>query len=114
MRASHYFKLLGILLLVFSFLVGPALAYRRCILCGMDVDKSETAFYAKMKNGKMIATPKGRTYWIDAEVESELAKEVEKDLREKFMSAYTIAFENYPVSKRYLHRSAPIKIEATS
>ena len=53
MRTPNYLKALGLLLLVCAVLAGPALAYRRCMLCGMDVDKSETAFYAKMKNGKM-------------------------------------------------------------
>ena len=62
----------------------------------------------------MVAIPKGSTYWIDARVKADLAKEVEKDIRDKFMSSYTIAFENYPVSKRYLHRSSPIKLEASS
>ncbi len=66
------------------------------------------------KEGKMKTIPKGSTYWIDAEVESELAKEVEKEIREYFMNSYTIAFENYPVSKRYLHRSAPVRLEATA
>lgn len=66
------------------------------------------------KEGKMKATPKGSTFWIDAEVESELAQEVEKEIREYFMNSYTIAFENYPVSKRYLHRSAPVRLEAAT
>jgi formylmethanofuran dehydrogenase subunit A len=66
------------------------------------------------KEGKMVAIPKGSTHWIDAQIEPDLAKEVENDIREKFMSAYTIAFENYPVSKRYLHRSAAVKLEASS
>ncbi|MFW9831540.1 MAG: formylmethanofuran dehydrogenase subunit A [Candidatus Thorarchaeota archaeon] len=66
------------------------------------------------KEGAMIATPKGSTYWIDAAVEPELAKEVDKDIREKFMNAYTISYENYPVSKRYLHRSASVKLAASS
>jgi formylmethanofuran dehydrogenase subunit A len=66
------------------------------------------------KAGKMVAIPKGSTYWIDAQVEPELAKEVEKEIREKFKSSYTISYENYPVSKRYLHRSAAVKLEASS
>jgi formylmethanofuran dehydrogenase subunit A len=66
------------------------------------------------RDGKMVAVPKGSTHWVDAKIEAELAKEVEKDVREKFMSSYTIAFENYPVSKRYLHRSSPIRLEASS
>ena len=66
------------------------------------------------KGGKMVATPKGSTHWINAQIEPDLAKEVENDIREKFMTSYTIAFENYPVSKRYLHRSAAVKLEASS
>ncbi len=66
------------------------------------------------KEGKMIATPPGRTYWIDAEVAPNLAEKVEKDIREKFLDHYTIAFENYPVSRRYLHRSAPVHVQASS
>ena len=53
MRTHLFLKSVGLLVLLCAFLAGPALAYHRCILCGMDVDKSETAFYAKMKNGKM-------------------------------------------------------------
>jgi formylmethanofuran dehydrogenase subunit A len=66
------------------------------------------------KEGKMKATPKGSTYWIDARPEPDLAKVVEKEIREYFESSYTIAFENYPVSKRYLHRSAPVRLEAAT
>jgi len=55
MRPSAYLKGIGFMMLICAFLAGPALAYRRCMLCGMDVDKSETAFYAKMKNGKIVA-----------------------------------------------------------
>jgi formylmethanofuran dehydrogenase subunit A len=66
------------------------------------------------RDGKMVAVPKGSTHWVDAKIEADLAKEVEQDIREKFMSSYTIAFENYPVSKRYLHRSTPIRLEASS
>lgn len=53
MRGRRYLKFLGLLLLGFAFLAGPALANQRCLLCGMDVGKSETAFYAKMKNGRI-------------------------------------------------------------
>ena len=65
------------------------------------------------KTGNMVATPKGRTHWIDSTMPTDLADEVEKEIREKFMYHYTIAFENYPVSKRYLHRSAPVRIPAS-
>jgi formylmethanofuran dehydrogenase subunit A len=62
------------------------------------------------KAGKVVATPKGRTHWVDAEVAPDLAKEVEQEIRDKFMRHYTIAFENYPVSKRYLYRPAPVRL----
>ncbi len=61
------------------------------------------------KRGKMVAVPKGRSYWVDAHVEPELAAIVEGEIREKFEKHYTIQFENYPVSKRYLHWSAPVR-----
>ncbi|MFX1562673.1 MAG: formylmethanofuran dehydrogenase subunit A [Promethearchaeota archaeon] len=63
------------------------------------------------REGKMVATPKGRTHWIDAKVEPELAKMVESEIRERFQTSYTISFDNYPVSKRYLQRSAPVRTE---
>jgi formylmethanofuran dehydrogenase subunit A len=66
------------------------------------------------KTGKMVATPKGRTYWIDAQVAPDLAATVEQDLRQKFEKYYTVQFDNYPVSKAYLHRSAPIRLSAKS
>lgn len=66
------------------------------------------------KAGQMVSIPKGRTHWIDAAVAPDLAKEVENEIREKFMNSYTIAYENYPVSKRYLHRSTPVKLVASS
>jgi formylmethanofuran dehydrogenase subunit A len=66
------------------------------------------------KAGKMVAIPKGRTYWIDAQVAPDLAATVEQDIRQRFEKYYTVQFENYPVSKAYLHRSAPIRLAAKS
>ncbi len=66
------------------------------------------------KRGKMVALPKGRTYWVDAHVEPDLAATVEREIREKFQKHYSIQFENYPVSRRYLDWSAPIRPHATT
>lgn len=54
MRSFPFPTVIGLLVFLFISSPGSASAYQRCMLCGMDVDKSETAFYAKMKNGKMV------------------------------------------------------------
>ena len=53
MRACLLSKVFGLVMLFFAYIALPAAASQRCMLCGMDVGKSETAFYAKMKNGRM-------------------------------------------------------------
>ncbi len=85
MRTPPYLKFLGLLILICAFLAGPALAYRRCILCGMDVDKSETAFYAKMKNGKIYALCSMQCLYM-----------LEMNAKEKAVSVRT---EKYPTSR---------------
>lgn len=45
---------IGLMVLSFLSTAGPASAFQRCMLCGMDVDQSETAFYARMNNGKIV------------------------------------------------------------
>jgi len=85
MRTPPFLKLLGFLVLVCAVLAGPALAYRRCMLCGMDVDKSETAFYAKMKNGKMYALCSIQCLYM-----------LEMNAKERAVSVRT---EKYPTSR---------------
>lgn len=85
MRTPSYLKALGLLLLVCTVLAGPALAYRRCMLCGMDVDKSETAFYAKMKDGKMVPLCSMQCLYM-----------LEMNAKEKAVSVRT---EKYPTSR---------------
>ncbi len=53
MRTSLFVIASGLLMLYLGAFVGAALAYQRCLLCGMDVDKSETAFYVKMESGRI-------------------------------------------------------------
>jgi hypothetical protein len=53
MRTSLFVIAFGLSMLYLAAFVGAALAYQRCLLCGMDVDKSETAFYMKMENRRM-------------------------------------------------------------
>ncbi len=63
-----------------------------------------------VKDGEILSTPQGSTYWIDSAApnEDELVKDVEADFRDY----YSINFRNYPVEETYLPMSHPIKLEA--
>jgi formylmethanofuran dehydrogenase subunit A len=63
-----------------------------------------------VKDGEILSTPPGSTYWIDSAApnEDELVKDVEAD----FKDYYSINFRNYPVEETYLPMSHPIKLEA--
>jgi formylmethanofuran dehydrogenase subunit A len=63
-----------------------------------------------VKDGEILSTPPGSTYWIDSAApnESELVKDVEADFR----NYYSINFRNYPVEETYLPMSYPVKLEA--
>jgi formylmethanofuran dehydrogenase subunit A len=63
-----------------------------------------------VKNGEILSTPPGSTYWIDSAApnEGELVKDVEADFRDY----YSLNFRNYPVEESYLPVSHPIKLEA--
>ena len=63
-----------------------------------------------VKDGEILSTPPGSTYWIDSAApnEAELVKDVEDDFRDY----YSINIRNYPVEESYLPMSHPIKLEA--
>jgi len=63
-----------------------------------------------VKDGEILSTPPGSTYWIDSAApnEDELVKDVEDDFR----NYYSINIRNYPVEENYLPMSHPIKLEA--
>ena len=68
-----------------------------------------------VKDGEIVGVPKGRTFWVDAEVPEDVEKEVWSDLMERFEDQYTVRLENYPIEEEYLRRSAPMgaKMEVT-
>jgi formylmethanofuran dehydrogenase subunit A len=66
-----------------------------------------------VRDGKILSSPKGRTYWANPIVDLELEKEMEKDLEQYFKKYYSVNFANYPVQKDYLERGREIKIDAT-
>jgi len=63
-----------------------------------------------VKDGEIVKTPKGRTFWVDAELKKPY--EVSEDMKKRFREYWTVQFDNYPVSEKYLARSNPIPVEA--
>jgi formylmethanofuran dehydrogenase subunit A len=64
-----------------------------------------------VKEGEIVNTPIGRTFWIDIEApEAEI--EISKVLQRKFEDYYTVRYENYHVPENYLAVSTPIHIKA--
>ncbi len=53
MRAPHRTLALGLSVFFLVAFGQGAMAYERCSLCGMDVDKSETAYYVRVESGRV-------------------------------------------------------------
>ena len=56
-----------------------------------------------VKNGEVVDTPEGRTYWIDA------GGELTDEDRQVFTKYYTMTPENYPVQAEYLPRGEVVR-----
>ncbi|HEC57040.1 MAG TPA: formylmethanofuran dehydrogenase subunit A [Candidatus Syntrophoarchaeum butanivorans] len=65
-----------------------------------------------VKDGEIVATPPGRTYWVNpvGERAHAMREEMLKDLEAKFDAYYTVSMANYPVQDEYL--SHPLEIRA--
>jgi len=64
-----------------------------------------------VKEGEIVNTPIGRTFWIDIEApKAEI--EISKVLQRKFEEYYTVRYENYHVPENYLAVSTPIHIKS--
>jgi formylmethanofuran dehydrogenase subunit A len=61
------------------------------------------------KEGQILATPKGRTYWVDAAVPSADTDRLMVDLVEKFEKYYSVQLSNYAVQDAYLPHPMVIK-----
>jgi formylmethanofuran dehydrogenase subunit A len=62
-----------------------------------------------VKDGSVVNTDlRGRTYWVDTQVEETLYNEVLADIEQKFKQYYSVNFQNYPVQENYIKKSAPI------
>jgi formylmethanofuran dehydrogenase subunit A len=74
-----------------------------------DLEKAfiRTAYTIKagdivVKDGEVMATPLGTTFWADARVPEDVEAEFMKDLEEEFGRHYTVGLRNYPVEDAYL------------
>ncbi len=79
---------------------------------------SNTAYTIKegevvAKDGEILASSEGRTFWLDLKIPQELENALLPVLEEKFRSYYTIQLSNYPVELEYLPRSLPIEMDVT-
>ena len=87
-----------------------------------DYKTVETAFSAAnhtikggeivVKEGRIVSTPVGRTYWSNPIVDNELDKETGKDIEQYFKKYYSVNLANYPVQKQYIKRSKEIQLDA--
>lgn len=81
-------------------LVKKALAKAKyTIKCGAVVSKI----------GEILATPEGRTYWVDASVPQADMDRVMADLKEKFERYYSVRLSNYMVQDAYVPNPVVIK-----
>ncbi len=55
-----------------------------------------------VKDGEVVATPLGDTYWVDSKVPEDLEADVMKEIEADFNDYYTVSFKNYPVQDAYL------------
>jgi formylmethanofuran dehydrogenase subunit A len=62
-----------------------------------------------VKDGEVISTPLGRTYWIDVKTPEDVNKELMKDLESSFNQYYTVGLNNYSVQEYYVPTQESIK-----
>ncbi|MCZ7392127.1 MAG: formylmethanofuran dehydrogenase subunit A [Candidatus Methanoperedens sp.] len=55
-----------------------------------------------VKDGQVVATPMGRTFWVNASVPEQYMNEVMKDMEMKFRNYYSIQLANYMVQDAYV------------
>ena len=65
-----------------------------------------------VKNGEIVETPIGRTYWVDSAVSEDLKAKVESQMRETFTQYYTVQMDNYAMADGELANSSRIKVKA--
>ncbi|MCW7080584.1 MAG: formylmethanofuran dehydrogenase subunit A [Candidatus Methanospirare jalkutatii] len=62
-----------------------------------------------VKDGEIVATPEGRTIYVEPECPEELMKEMMLDLERMFKEYYSVSLANYPVQDAYTPHPYVIK-----
>lgn len=63
-----------------------------------------------VKDGEIVKSVEGKTFWVN--VNTKASTEVTADMKRRFRDYWTVEYENYPVSEKYLAISAPISVKA--
>lgn len=63
-----------------------------------------------VRDGEIVAVPRGRTYWVDASVPEKDAERVQADMVRKFEKYYSIQKSNYMVQDAYI--TDPVVVKA--
>ncbi len=63
------------------------------------------------KDGEIVSTPEGKTYFVSVKCDEKLEEEMLKDLKEKFEKYYSVSLANYPVQDAYVPNPYEIKAE---
>ena len=62
-----------------------------------------------VKDGEVVATPAGKTYFVTPECDEGLTEEMLVKLKDKFEHYYSVNFNNYPVQDAYVPNPYEIK-----
>jgi len=63
-----------------------------------------------VKDGEIVKSVEGKTFWVN--VNTKASAEVSSDMKRRFRDYWTVEYENYPVSEKYLSISTPISVKA--
>lgn len=62
-----------------------------------------------VRDGEIVATPDGRTIWVNPQVSADLEEAISPDIDEKFLKYYSVGRANYGVQDAYLPHPYEIK-----
>ncbi len=63
------------------------------------------------KNGEIMKQVEGATMWLDVQVSEPL--KVSEDMKKRFREYWTVEYDNYPVTEKYLANSCPTTVQAS-
>jgi len=93
--------------------VDPAMDYK-----SIERAFSYTAYTIKSgeivcKDNEVVAVPKGKTFYVDPEIDDSVMDTMLPDLKDKFKECYSINMANYPVQDAYLPNPYKISTKGT-